>query len=132
MMLEHNLEDTKKQLEAANARIVDLESENANKRHVDELLFKANARIAKALDWINNHRSQICPEYVHDLKWRLEGEEPKIYISKDTHFIEEALEKVLAFTLRPGEHNEPLYSIIEGLRAFLKLNVKPGVKEGER
>jgi hypothetical protein len=47
MMLEHNLEDTKKQLEAANARIVDLESENANKRHVDELLFKANARIAE-------------------------------------------------------------------------------------
>jgi hypothetical protein len=35
------------QLAAATARIKDLESENANKRHVDELLFKANARIAE-------------------------------------------------------------------------------------
>ena len=39
--------ELEEQLAAATARIVDLESENANKRHVDELLFKANARIAE-------------------------------------------------------------------------------------
>jgi hypothetical protein len=41
------------QLAAAHARIVDLESENANKHRVDELLFKANARIASLEDTVN-------------------------------------------------------------------------------
>lgn len=37
------LKELEQQLAAANARIVELERENENKHHVDELLFAANA-----------------------------------------------------------------------------------------
>ena len=46
------------QLSDVLADIVDLEKENANKRHVDELLFKANERIAELERGFCTHKAE--------------------------------------------------------------------------
>jgi hypothetical protein len=53
--------------------------------------------------------------------------EQKKYVSKDTIFIEKALEKVneslyLVLQFSPNPGNQPLQSIIDGLREFLWMN----------
>ena len=52
------IHDLEAQMADVLADIVDLEKENANKRHSDELLFKANARIAELERGFCTHKAE--------------------------------------------------------------------------
>lgn len=84
----------------------------------------------KAFPPVKPRKSTLAPHFLTDeaVIEMLEEDVARLtptsteYISKDTHLIEEALTKVLEFSPRPG--NQPLQGIIDGLRDFLKMNVK--------